>query len=307
MKITKNEYKNTKANKRISDPQVVVGSSDTRGCSLLDSILISPTLEIRTYNAKLIDCNGYFQLYLYKNKKIKKKKDDFDLKLKKIKINKIVNSLEDINNACSNELKVIEQRNVIRSKLECQRLAKSNMIEWKTFITLTFAENVTNIKLANKEFRYFVDKIRRVKKNFKYLCVPEFQKRGAVHYHLLTNININDDKLIYIQEDNSKFKHIKFWNKGFSSIELLNGDPKKVVGYISKYMTKDIDNRLFSKHRYFYSQNLIKPKSHFIDLDNEKEFNFYKEKIQDKELLYQNEYINTYDNEKVIFLEFKNI
>ena len=234
-------------------------------------------------------------------------KDDFDLKLKKIKINKIVNSLEDINNACSNELKVIEQRNVIRSKLECQRLAKSNMIEWKTFITLTFAENVTNIKLANKEFRYFVDKIRRVKKNFKYLCVPEFQKRGAVHYHLLTNININDDKLIYIQEGNSKFKHIKFWNKGFSSIELLNGDPKKVVGYISKYMTKDIDNRLFSKHRYFYSQNLIKPKSHFIDLDNEKEFNFYKEKIQDKELLYQNEYINTYDNEKVIFLEFKNI
>lgn len=310
MNIDKYKDDYTKLNENTTKPLVVVGSPDTRGCSLLDSMLISPTFYIKGYNIKIVDCNDYTQVYYYKNKKIKKEKDDFDLKLKKIKFNNIFNSSivnkDCSNNVNSNDVKTIEERNIIRSKLECQRLAKSNINDWKTFITLTFAENVTDLKTANKEFRYFVDKVRRIKKDFKYLCITEFQKRGAVHYHLLTNICINDSKLIYSQEDNSKFKHIKYWNKGFSSIEILQGDPKKIIGYISKYMTKDIDNRLFGKHRYYYSQNLIKPKESFIDLDNKKELNFYKEKIQDKELLYQNEYINIYNNEKVIFLEFKN-
>ena len=179
------------------------------------------------------------------------------------------------------------------------------MKDWETFITLTFEKNITDVQKANKQFRYFIDKIRRVKKDFKYLCITEFQKRGAIHYHLLTNININDDTLMYTQNDNKNFRHIKYWHNGFNSVEILKGDTKKVIGYISKYMTKDIDDRLFSKHRYFYSQNLIKPKNNFIDLDNEKEVKFYNEKIQDKELIYQNNYINSFDNENVLFLEFK--
>ena len=37
-----------------------------------------------------------------------------------------------------------------------------------------------------------------------------------------------------------------------------------IIGYLSKYMTKDIDNRLFGKRRYLYSQNLVKPKTYFF-------------------------------------------
>lgn len=40
-------------------------------------------------------------------------------------------------------------------------------------------------------------------------------------------------------------------------------------------MTKDIDQRLFSKHRYFYSRNLNIPKINYIDLNNEKDYEFY--------------------------------
>ena len=273
---------------------------------ILDSRLISTTFDIKDYNIKLVDCNEYMQVYLYQNNKIKKKKEyDFDINLKKIKIDGIIETTESIENT-DNDLKEIEERNIIRSKLQCQRLAKANMQHWETFITLTFEENITDVKKANKEFNYFVNKVRRVKKDFMYLCITEFQKRGAVHYHLLTNVNINDTSLIYSQEDNPKFKHIKYWNKGFTSIEILKGDPKKVIGYISKYMTKDIDNRLFSKHRYFYSQNLSKPIVNFLNVNNLKENDFYIKKIQDKDLVYNNEYINSYDNEKVIFLEFKN-
>ena len=177
--------------------------------TLLDSKHIVTT-NISMYDIKVIDCGDYAQVYLYTNKQTRRLKEEksLELELKKIEINQKLN-IKEI--ALKKELKLsntIEERSIIRSKLECQRLAKSNFKDWETFITLTFADNIIDIKTANKQFRYFIDKVQRVKKNFKYLCVPEFQKRGAVHYHLLTNINIKDNKLIIEQEDNKKYKHI---------------------------------------------------------------------------------------------------
>lgn len=280
-----------------------------RAFPLLDSSLISETFS-KSYNIKIIDCGTYTQVYYYQNTLNKKlQNDDFDLKLKKMKIdntfkNEFKENKDKSEDEDDNKLKEISIRNITRSKLECQRIAKSNIEKWKTFITLTFEDNISDIKQANEEFRKFRSKIRRIKKDFSYIAIPEFQKRGAVHYHILTNIDINDKKLIYNQADNPKFKHVKYWNKGFTSVEIMKGDPKKIVGYISKYMTKDIDNRLFGYHRYFYSQNLNMPKTSYIDSEIDIDNNFYKKIIQDKELIYQNEYINSYDDSKVQFLEF---
>lgn len=262
--------------------------------AILDSkhiITTSPT----TYNLKLIECGSYIQVYCYDNKKKRKQKDNSDLNLKNVCTTQEDNEKK--------EIKKIEERSIIRSKLECQRLAKSNMEHWETFITLTFKDNIKDVDIANKQFRYFVDKIKRVKKDFMYLCVPEFQKRGAVHYHLLTNISL-DSKLIYSQENNEKYKHIKYWNEGFDRVDKITGDVKKIVGYISKYMTKDIDNRLFGHRRYFYSRNLKRPRENYINLDNEREYDFYKEKIQGKQLIFQKDYQNLYDNSKVTFFEY---
>lgn len=272
--------------------------------TILDSNLILAT-KSSLYDVKIVDCNNYIQVYFYENKKIRTKKDE-DLELK-IKNNELIKE-KNIVEVKENSLKEIDVKNITRSKLKCQRLAKANMEVWETFITLTFANtdkfDIYNINDCNKRLKYFLDKVRRVKKDLKYICIPEFQKRGAVHYHLLTNISINDEKLIYSQIDNLNYKHIKYWNDGFDSVEVLKGDPKKVVGYISKYMTKDIDNRLFNKHRYFASKNITEVKENFINLDNEKDKKFYIEKIQGKQLIYQNEYTNPYDNTNVTFLEF---
>lgn len=273
------------------------------GKLLLDSSLILTT-SITSYSIKMVVCGDYCQLYLFNKKQYKKRKQDtIDLELKKLKTNKLFNNLNFSNNNTTPLVDNIQLKNIIRSKLECQRLAKANMNSWKTFITLTFADNIQDLKSANKRFRYFIDKVQRVKKDFKYLCITEFQKRGAIHYHVLCNIDVTEEKLIYRQEDNKKFLHIKYWNDGFTSVEPMNGDCKKVVGYIAKYMTKDIDNRLFNRHRYFYSRNLIRPTENYINLDNIKEYNFFTKKIQDKELIYQSDYINPYDKSEVTFLE----
>lgn len=275
--------------------------------SILDSSLIVATKDC--YNIKLVECGDYCQVYIYNDKKPCKtpKEQDMDLELKKYKFDQKfgLNNQTDIKEQFKSS-EQIETKNIIRSKLECQRLAKANINDWKTFITLTFEENVTDVKSANKRFKYFIDKVRRVKKDIKYLCITEFQKRGATHYHMLSNIDIEDTTLIYSQEDNPKFKHVKYWNDGFTSVEIMKGDPKKIIGYIAKYMTKDIDNRLFNRHRYFYSRNLTKPVTSYINQDHIKEYDYYKKRIQDKDLIYQNEYLNPYDNTNVLFLEFKN-
>lgn len=269
------------------------------GDLLLDSSPIVATNNAELYDIKLVVCGDYVQEYNFKNKKIRKNKEE---KMKNIKtidtdsLRKIENKDKENNN--------IEFKHIMRSKLACQRLAKANAKEWKTFITLTFEENLVNIDIANKKLKNFIDSVRRVYKDFKYIGIPEFQERGAAHYHILTNIDINNDKLIFKQKDNEKFKHIKYWNHGFTKVDSLNNDIKKIIGYISKYMTKDADNRLYNRHRYFYSKNLLKPKENYLNFDNPKHLDFYKRILAGKELIYNNTYTNSYNDELIEFKEF---
>jgi len=266
---------------------------------LLDSSLISRTNK-KKYHIKIVECSDYVYVYKYefKTKKDKnlermnKKKIDFDYLFKKENFSK------------KQELKTIEYKNILRSKFGLQRLVKANEKEFKTFITLTFAENITDLDYANYCFNIFCKQVRRLKPDFKYVCVPEFQRRGAVHYHLLTNLDINNDVNIIIpQKDTNNQYDVRFWKHGFTSVFPLYNI--NVVGYISKYMTKDIDNRLFGRKRYFYSQNLKRPKEYLIDLDSD-DFLIMLELISDKEEVFKNTYL-TKSGEAVFFTEYKKI
>lgn len=199
--------------------------------------------------------------------------------------------------------KEIEYKNIMRSKFQLQRLVKANEPEFKTFITLTFAENITSIERANIMFDNWRRSIKRIKSDFKYVCVPEFQKRGAVHYHLLTNLNIKEDNnIITLQNGKEKMYDVKYWNKGFSSV--FNLENMNVVGYITKYMNKTIDNRLFSKRRYLYSRNLIQPVVSYIDLSDIYQFKQYIE-ILGYDKIYENNYLDNF-GETIEFKEYKN-
>lgn len=283
---------------------------------ILDSSLISATNK-KKYNIKVVDLGEYTQVYLYEEPNVKTiKNDDFDLNLSKVNIDNFFEK-EKVNKVSKEStLREIENKNITRSKLECQRLAKANSKKWKSFITLTFKDNITDIKEANKKFHSYTTQVKRLFKDFYYIAIPEFQKRGVIHYHLLTNIPVNSNlipkrklKELYNKETNSykrlEYYDLKFWKYGFSHAEVMQGDIKKIVGYISKYMTKDIDNRLFGHHRYFYSQNLDTPKENYINTEENQDKEFYKKRIQGKELIYQNEYINPFNGSRVTFLEFQ--
>ena len=97
-----------------------MNNSERTSPLLLDSSLIITTKN-KIYDVKLVQCGDFVQLYLQDNKKLKKEKNDsYDLELKKIKIDKMFedNSKKSKSN---NLVENIEEKNIIRSKLQCQK------------------------------------------------------------------------------------------------------------------------------------------------------------------------------------------
>jgi hypothetical protein len=262
--------------------------------SLLDSSLIRQTNNMQ-YNAKIIVCGDYIHLYLYDYMKTKKDKNLCPIGQEKKKI-----IIDDKSNIYKPKYNEIREDNALRSKLSLERLIKANAKIFKTFITLTFADNISSIEEANNCFNIWRTRAKRLYPTLEYICVPEYQKRGAVHYHLVTNIPINSD-LIALQEGKANQYDVKYWFYGFSSVFEIKDI--NVVGYMSKYMTKDINNRLFGRKRYFYSKGLNIPKQTFFDTEDEKVTKYVREILLNKRLNYHNIYLDKFTEQKIEFFE----
>lgn len=278
---------------------------------LLDSSLISEYKDVERriiYDVKVINCGDTYQIYRFDNTRSKENKRDRD-SLPKLNIKDI-----DVDNLYKEsrveQVKSIALSNAIRSNLNCQRLCKANRDSWESFITLTFKENITDIAYANRIFHAWVVNVRKIKKDFKYVAVPEFQKRGAVHYHVLSNLGKNDSGIIMPQKsrtektkDITTLFDVKYWSRGFARVDFIKSDYKKIYSYICKYMTKDIDNKLFGKHRYLNSQNINKPREEYLDLTNEKDLNYFNEIMNNSSIDYCSQYKDIYTDTNIEFIE----
>ena len=147
-------------------------------------------------------------------------------------------------------IKIQQQKqaySVNRTRTEIRRLINSNP-QLTKFMTLTFAENITDLKQANYLFNQFIKRMNYKYPNFRYLAIPEFQKRGAVHYHLLC-----DMPFIHFREIT------EIWGHGNIDIKTLN-NVDNIGAYVCKYLSKDMfDERTFGKKKYFRSQTLTDP------------------------------------------------
>lgn len=227
--------------------------------------------------------NGYIEIKDYKKPVIKLKKGYENIDNEKYTKGRQSSML--INNKKDN--KKVESSSLSRSVTILRDYANANEKEWLTFITLTFKENITDINLANKKFNHFTKCMKRKYPDFKYLGVPEFQKRGAVHYHLLTNL-VKGSDLLPLQENTDDKYDVKYWNYGFSSVFDLKetDDNFNVVAYICKYFYKDFDNRLFGRTKVLKSNNLKKPLVLEFE-QNDNEFNLAKSFIESNDLVHE--------------------
>ena len=153
-----------------------------------------------------------------------------------------------------------------RAKKNLRRLINANVGQYgkeftAKFLTLTFKDNVKDLDKANYEFEKFIKRLNyhcfgTKKANLKYTCVVEFQKRGAIHYHVIIY------NMPYVKANDIA----NVWGNGFIKINKID-DIDNVGAYVSEYLGQaekgqghDIeDDRLRGKKSYFSSKGLFKP------------------------------------------------
>lgn len=111
------------------------------------------------------------------------------------------------------------------------------------FITLTYAENMQDIEQAMHDVKMLIKRTTRRSSNPvgngrerkpKYIYVFEYQKRGAIHVHMIAN----DAFLLQVNRNNHK--ELVDWPKGFSSVLSINDFDSnfRPYLYLFKYMKK---------------------------------------------------------------------
>jgi len=194
------------------------------------------------YNFKVVVSGKHVEVYKYKKYVWRDfEKKDFE-NVRSQKEPKQLDAFEQL------ELKKKKQQySVNRTRTEIRRLINSNP-QLTKFMTLTFAKNITDLKEANYIFNQFIKRMTYKHPDFKYLAIPEFQKRGAVHYHLLCEM-----PFIHYREIT------EIWGQGNIDIKTLT-DVDNIGAYVCKYLSKDMfDERTFGKKKFFRSQSLSEP------------------------------------------------
>lgn len=97
------------------------------------------------------------------------------------------------------------------------------------WVTLTYAENMTDTKRLYEDFKAFNKKLRRyLKVNYEYIVAMEPQGRGAWHAHM---VMIFEDKAPFIPNEVMAEK----WGNGFVTVKKLD-DVDNVGAYLTAYL-----------------------------------------------------------------------
>lgn len=177
-----------------------------------------------------------------------------------------------------------DSRNLVR------RLALMNFGSGDSFITLTYAENMQDIEQADDDFKKFMKRFRYSYGDMNYIAVREFQKRGAIHFHVICDFKLTDATESVIREFEREMG-IHVWGHGYVDAKIL-GEVDNVGAYLIKYMTKDISVEAFKGRKsYLCSKGLKRP----VEYKGEEAREIVRVyELQKKNPVYANSYISEY-------------
>lgn len=163
-------------------------------------------------------------------------------------------------------------RNVKQARKAFYRLVRANLDPQRppVLLTLTMRE-ITSLEQAWKSYTVFFNRLRKLQPAIKTVGVPEFQKRGAVHFHVLVwNLDVET-----VKTERRSRRIARLWGHGFVDIAKTDGNPK-LSTYLGKYMSKAMhDERLFGKRAYSASRNVLRPVSLSTPLQIETAYNVW--------------------------------
>lgn len=190
---------------------------------------------------KIIQTGQYIEIYEYEKSPItgrRKKKQLYSVDKKKIR----------------------RVDNVYRQRKSFKRLIRANFegSESPILITLTHRD-IVDLPTGYKNYNLFIKRLRYIfTQDFRYITVPEFQKRGSIHFHgLIWGLPESSYK-----NERKTRKIASIWRHGFIDIRPTDGS-LKLIGYLSKYMSKSLlEGNLGGKKAYTASRNIKRPVIH---------------------------------------------
>lgn len=216
--------------------------------------------KVDYYNVKIIETPTSIEIWEYLDKPViytvkTEKEKEKELDIQEYKEEKTASEYY-------NALKR-KQKHYENMRWAIARIIDCNFDDKTKFMTLTFKENIDDVAYTNYEFNKFIKRLNfyqynSKKQQLKYLAVWEKQKRGAIHYHVIFF------DFPYIKHEDLQ----KVWGHGFIKINKVDVDSKDNRGrYVSKYFSKNIDERDYKQKAFFKSQNLKMPQIDYLKIE----------------------------------------
>lgn len=158
--------------------------------------------------------------------------------------------------------------------------------DWDYFVTFTFNPKIVNSEdydeCSAKMSKWLMNAKQICAPDLKYCLVPEYHSdKKKFHFHALMS-NLGDIQLVDSGRRKDKGTKIIYnianYRLGFSTAIPVNKDSDsqgKIVGYMLKYITKDLATLTQGKKRYWYTRtNCEKPviDTYLIESDKLEEF-----------------------------------
>lgn len=157
-----------------------------------------------------------------------------------------------------------------RAKSAVRDLALSNRFGW--FVTLTLDQSRIDrydyTQVVQKLNRWMDNRVRR--NGLRYVMVAERHKDGAIHFHALMSWDT-----LHVVDSGHKDKqgrvvyNLPAWDYGFTTAVRLDGEYRRVVAYLCKYITKSTDDGKVGGRWYYRGGRLAEPVIEVGDLDME--------------------------------------
>jgi len=175
--------------------------------------------------------------------------------------------------ARDHRIRVYSDADIKRKKKSFERLVLANLVgdHAPALVTATMFE-VGTIKSAYETFTLFIQRLRKsFGKDFRYIAVPEYQKRGAVHFHMMIwgipeEYIKNEAPHWEREEDIGNMDKVvrgtrdlqNLWQGGY--LDCISTDGSQKLGrYLGKYLSKSLqDPRLYSQKSYRASSNVLR-------------------------------------------------
>lgn len=149
-----------------------------------------------------------------------------------------------------------------KTKNTIYNIARSN--DWKWFITLTLSPDKADRSSYDdvvQKLRTFLTHLQQRKcPDLKYLIVPELHAdKTNYHFHGLL---ADCDELEFVfsghfDDTGKPVFNIPQWSYGFTTATIVE-DTTRASSYITKYVTKESEQYLKNKHRYYTNRNTLR-------------------------------------------------